>query len=209
MHHAQDRASLLEIMHSISFGSLYPDLRCLEGHLNDRFVKHPVLVPGKMWSRNKERQLLSWYVPAYKVKWNEHSVRAKHLMRCIELWSLLCQVHMMWTAAMLSQRALTVFSTQLRPQVVVAIPTGRSSFTVLYNEAVRMSIPLHLGPFIGMECTTAPTTWCIWGDYVVWGLGPWEGLGWAPVPSGDHLVPPFKIHVELLVDVTVGIHTYV
>ena len=85
VHHAQDRASLLEIMHSISFGSLYPDLRCLEGHLNDRFVKHPVLVPGKMWSRNKERQLLSWYVPAYKVKWNEHSVRAKHLMRCIEL----------------------------------------------------------------------------------------------------------------------------
>ena len=65
---------------------------------------------------------------------------------------------MMWTAAMLSQRALTVFSTQLWPQVVVAIPTGRSSFTVLYNEAVRMSIPLHLGPFIGMECTTAPTT---------------------------------------------------
>ena len=87
-------------------------------------------------------------MPAYKVKWNEHSMRAKHLMRCIKLWSLLCRVHMMWTTAMLSQRALTVFSTHLWPQVAVAIPTGRSSFTVLYNpyiclRTVEISIIRH------------------------------------------------------------------
>ena len=74
-----------------------------------------------------------------RVKWNEHSVRARHLMRCIALWSLLCRVRMMWTTAMLSQRALTVFPTKLRPQMAVAITTGRSSFILMCNGAVWLS----------------------------------------------------------------------
>ena len=52
---------------------------------------------------------------------------------------------------MLSQRALTVFSTHLWPQVAVAIPTGRSSFTVLYNEAEWLSQ-------------------CIWNHSLVWNV---------------------------------------